>query len=147
VSILRDDAIALLELLTVWDVHVAAAGVLTPWDGLPLSVEGDQNNVWCRKAPDQPWRLDVTISDGDQECWIYRRNPALRVPWAQAVMMSKEGIPYLAPELQLIFKSKNHRSKDDRDAAEVIPALNAERQSRLRELLPPDHPWQALIAP
>ena len=41
-----------------------------------------------------------------------------------AVLLSEQGIPYLAPEIQLLFKSKNNRTKDDGDATEVIPALD-----------------------
>jgi hypothetical protein len=145
VSILRDDAPALRRLLVGWDIQVAASGVLTPWDGSAPVVEAEQNNMWCRKLQDYPWCLDVTISDGDQECWIYRRDRTLRVPWADAVLRSEQGIPYLVPELQLLFKSKNNRTKDDKDASEVIPALVAERQGRLRALLPNDHPWQILF--
>lgn len=52
------------------------------------------------------------------------------------------GIPYLAPELQLLYKSKARRPKDDVDAAEVIPHLGARERERLSRLLPPDHPWQ-----
>jgi hypothetical protein len=147
VSILRDDAPALRWLLEDWSIQVAASGILTQWDGSVPVVEDEQNNMWCRKAQDHPWCLDVTISDGDRECWIYRRNPTIRVPWAGAVLLSEQGIPYLSPELQLLFKSKNNRTKDDKDAAEVIPALNGEQQHWLRALLPRDHPWQALLAP
>ena len=145
VSILRGDATVLHEVLAGWDIELAASGVLTPWDGSPPSAEARQNNLWCREAVDQPWCLDLTISDGDDNWWIYRRDPTLRVPWADAVLMTEDGIPYLAPELQLLFKSEHHRTKDERDATEVIPALTAERQRRLRDLLPRDHPWQALI--
>lgn len=146
VSILRDDARALPLVLAGWDINVAAAGDLTPWDGGALAVQANQNNLWCRKAPDQPWCLDVTIGEGDQECWVYRRDPALRVPWENAVLRNERGIPYLAPELQLLFKSKNNRTKDDRDATEVIPALATGRQRRLRGMLPGEHSWQALLA-
>jgi Aminoglycoside-2''-adenylyltransferase len=147
VSILRDDAPALPVVLAGWDIQVAAAGTLTPWDGSVPEAAASQNNVWCRKARDQPWCLDVTISEGDQQCWIYRRDPTLRVPWEEAVLRDQRGIAYLAPELQLLFKSKNNRPKDDRDAAQAIPALAAGRQLRLRGLLPEDHPWQVLLAP
>jgi hypothetical protein len=147
VSILRDDALTLPVVLAGWDIQVAAAGALTPWDGSALAAQANQNNVWCRKAPNQPWCLDVTISEGDQECWIYRRDPTLRVPWKDAVLRNERGIAYLAPELQLLFKSKNNRMKDDRDATEVIPALAAGQQSRLAGLLPDDHPWQVLLDP
>ena len=145
VSILRADAYALPEVLVGWDCEVAADGTLTPWSGSPLSAQASQNNVWCRRAPDQPWCVDVTISDGDDTCWIYRRDPTLRVLWEDAVLKNDLEIPYLAPELQLLFKSKNNRSKDDRDAAEVIPELSVERQQRLRLLLPNAHPWQVLL--
>jgi hypothetical protein len=146
VSILRDDITALPLVLAGWDINVAAAGVLTSWDGEALAVQAEENNMWCRKAPDQPWCLDVTISEGDEECWIYRRDPTLRVSWDNAVLWNERRIPYLAPELQLLFKSKRNRAKDDRDAAEVIPALAAGRRRRLRDLLPDDHPWQVLLA-
>lgn len=147
VSVLRDDAADLSMALAGWNIQVAAAGALTPWDGSALAIEANQNNVWCREAPDQPWCLDVTISEGDRECWIYRRDPTVRVPWGDAVLLNEQGIPYLAPELQLLFKSKNNRTKDDRDASVVIPDLATERQRRLRELLPDDHPWLLLLDP
>ena len=146
VSILRSDTSVLRDVLVGWDIEVAASGELTPWDGSMPSVLANQNNMWCREAEDQPWCLDVTISDGDQDCWIYRRDRDLRVPWEEALLRSERGIPYLAPDLQLLFKSKNNRPKDDHDAAEVIPLLDPARQLRLRDLLPPDHPWQVLIA-
>ena len=57
------------------------------------------------------------------------------------------GVPYLAPELQLLFKSTGRRPKDDFDAPQVIPELGPERRDRLARLLPVDHPWQVHPAP
>ena len=90
--------------------------------------------------------LDVTIGEGNDDVWIYRRDPSVCVRWDDAVLRSEGAIPYLAPELQLLCKSKNVRPKDDVDAAEVIPALSEARRLRLRQLLPDDHPWQVLCA-
>ena len=59
-------------------------------------------------------------------------------------MRTSEGVPYLAPELQLLFKSKVPRPKDDIDAAEVIPALDVTQRTFLARRLEPDHPWQQL---
>ena len=42
--------------------------------------------------------------------------PASRKPWDEAVLTSADGVPYLAPELQLLFKSRDVREKDDVDA-------------------------------
>jgi hypothetical protein len=62
--------------------------------------------------------------------------------WDQAVLRSTEGIPNLAPEYQLLFKSKNVRPKDKLDAEEVISELDPDRQMRLRQGLPENHPWR-----
>jgi hypothetical protein len=147
VSVLRTDVSALTTVLNGWDIQIAAASTLTPWDGGGVSSRANQNNLWCRRAPDQPWSLDVTISEGDQECWIFRRDPTLQVRWEDAVLGTDQGVPYLEPVLQLLYKSKNNRPKDDRDATEVIPTLAMEQRRRLRSLLPVDHAWQQLLDP
>ena len=144
VGVIRAEADAVFELVADWHPHVASSGRLTPWDGTPLDAAANHNNVWCRRSPDGPWELDVTVGDGSSSEWIYRRDPTLRRPWAAAVLHSNDDIPYLAPELQLLFKSKQIRPKDDVDAREVIPALDPDRRHRLGAWLPPGHPWRAL---
>lgn len=146
VGIARGDARAAYELLEGWDLHVAAAGRLTPWRGEPLDADRHQNNVWCRASPSSPWSLDLTVGDGTDREWVYRRDRSLHLPWDIAVPRTPEGVPYLAPELQLLFKSTNPRPKDDLDAAEVIPALDADRRQRLAQWLPAEHRWQHLVA-
>ena len=90
--------------------------------------------------------LDVTIGEGSEESWAYRRVPSVRVPWEVAVLRTAEGIPYLAPELQLLYKSAARRPKDEVDAAEVIPHLGTRQRELLSRLLPPDHPWRRHLA-
>jgi len=145
VSFLRADAPAVLELLVGWDIQVAAAGVLSPWSGRPLDALMHENNLWARPSPDSPWALDMTISDGDNDRWIYRRNRAITRAWDQAVLREPVGkVPYLAPELQLLFKSVNVRAKDQVDADEVIPNLPPDRASLLFDALPNGHEWRQL---
>jgi hypothetical protein len=73
---------------------------------------------------------------------VYRRNPNLRLPWQQAVLRTAEGTPFLAPEVQLLFKSKDPRPKDDVDGEVVIPALGVPARAFLDEWLPRDHAWR-----
>ena len=47
------------------------------------------NNLWCRRDVNRPWCLDVTISDGDSDFWIYRRDPHIRIPWANVVLRQR----------------------------------------------------------
>jgi hypothetical protein len=145
VSVLRHDVSVLPTILAGWDLHLATGGRLSPWAGRALARDGGENNLWCRRGPGEPWCLDVTVGDGDEEAWVYRRAPSLRVAWSEAVLQSPDGIPYLAPELQLLFKSKNVRPKDTADALQVIAELRPTRRDLLREALDPAHPWQAWL--
>ena len=55
-----------------------------------------------------------------------------------------EGIPYLAPEIQLLYKAKGLRPKDEADFRQTLPVLSWERRTWLREALlqaHPQHPW------
>jgi hypothetical protein len=87
----------------------------------------------------------VTVGEGSSEHWIYRRDPTVQVRWESAVLRTPDGVPYLAPDLQLMFKSKNMRPKDDIDAEEVIPAFDDQQRDFLRRSLDPAHPWRRLL--
>lgn len=145
VSFCRDDAPLVRGLLSGWDIHLAAAGVLTPWDGGRLLPDAHQNNLWCKRVADGPWCLDLTVSDGDDESWIFRRDPSVTVAWGDAVLTTADGIPYLAPELQLLFKARDPRPKDDVDAAVVIPLLEPSRAAFLSSILDAAHRWRAYL--
>ncbi len=144
VGLTREEVPRLRSVL-VGDVHVAAAGRHRPWTGEAPRAEHQENNLWCRTDQHHPWALDLTIGDGDATVWRYRRDPSVTFPWSTAVLHTEDRVPYLAPELQLLFKSKGTREKDDLDAREVIPELDPSRLDRLSGLLPIDHPWQTLI--
>lgn len=87
----------------------------------------------------------MTVGDGDAQAWVYRRDPTVRVPWDDAVLHTSGGIPYLAPDLQLLFKSRRPRAKDTVDACEVVRHLEPERRARLARLLPAGHQWHQLL--
>jgi hypothetical protein len=75
VGIARRDASAFRFLLAEWDIHTAAAGQLEPWSGDEPQAPRLQNNLWCRHDTVGPWLLDVTIGEGDDDVWIFRRDP------------------------------------------------------------------------
>ena len=145
VGMTRDDVPLLGAVLASWEIWLAAGGRLSRWTGRPLQSGSHENNLWCRRTADGPWELDVTVGDGDRNAWIYRRDPTVRLPWDEAILHTRDGLGYLAPELQLLFKSKDIRPKDELDAREVIPSLELTRQRRLADLLPEPHPWRALL--
>lgn len=146
IGIVRSDAPALRVVLAGWDIHLASDGVLTPWDGRPVVGSlSNVGNLWCRRSTSEPWSLDVLIGEGNQHEWIYKRDRSIRRPWSEVVLQAEPGLPCLAPEVQLLFKSRNVRPKDGIDAVTVIPALTPERRAWLAGQLPHDHPWQLMI--
>lgn len=98
-----------------------------------------------RQGPNAAWVLDLTVGSGDDTEWIYRRDETTRRPWDTTIRWTTDGIPYLTPGIQLLFKSKNPRSKDDLDAEKVIPLLNAGQRMFLEAGLPDAHPWREML--
>jgi aminoglycoside-2''-adenylyltransferase len=136
---------ALWTVLTSWDPHIAANDTLTPWTGEPLNPAAHEHGLWCRSGRDGTWQFEVLVDGSTHTEWIYRRDPTVRRSWAEAVLTTADGVPYLAPELTLLFKSKHVREKDTIDAAEVIPEMTPAQQHNLVTLLPSGHSWRTVI--
>lgn len=145
IGVLRAEANKVYSWLADWDLWVAARGELRPWQGEPLEMHKSENNVWAREGSGSSWRFDLTISSGDDTGWVYRRDQKIRRSWATTVLWTPQGLPYLAPEVQLLFKSKNPRPKDDLDAQQVIPLLNSHQRRFLADHLDDDHRWRKQV--
>ena len=101
------------------------------------------HQTWAYERSAGRWRLDVFREPHDGDVWIYRRDNRIRRPYRSLVERTPDGIPYLAPEVALLFKAKDPRDKDEADFRGVLPLLGPERRRWLMEALPPDHPWHA----
>lgn len=145
VGISRYQASQVYRWLKDWEMYVAAAGRLSRWDGGPLRADRGENNVRLRRSSDSAWVFDLTVGEGNEGQWIYRRDASVTRPWETAVLRTRSGIPYLAPELQLLFKSKDPRPKDHTDAQRVIPVLNKRQRAFLAVHLVADHPWHRFL--
>jgi hypothetical protein len=123
---------------------IAAGGDLAPWSGRALNEEACEDNVWMKSSPDGPWVLDIQVGDGDDASWTYRREKSVQREWSTVVLMADQ-LPYLSPEIQLLFKSKGLRPKDYVDARRVIALFDGEQRAWLRAHLPSDHEWIKLL--
>ena len=52
------------------------------------------------------WRLDVFREPWEDGTWVCRRDPSIRRPLTDAIERTLDGVPYLAPEIVLLFKAK-----------------------------------------
>ena len=94
--------------------------------------------------PEHRWWFQIMLGETDGDDWIYRRNPAIRRPLAQIGFCPPGGLPHLAPELVLLFKSKQMLAHDRADFASAAPAMDSESRQWLRQALvltAPDHEW------
>lgn len=126
------------------DVWAASSGSLTPvLPGEPMDVPGGTNQVWTRRSAADPWEFDLMLSPGTPETWAYRRDPSITLPMDEALWWA-DGIRYLRPEIQLLYKAKSRRPKDEADFRAAAPRLEPARREWLRDALArtiPGHPW------
>ena len=141
VVVLRSDQKLLRQHLADWDVHVAHLGALTPWKGEWLELP--RHGLWARTDPNGPWELEVLLMESDGERWIFRRDRELSLPLERAGL-ERDGIPHLAPEIPLLYKSREPRDSDEADFRAVLPELPPDRRSWLSAAIAsqdPLHPW------
>jgi hypothetical protein len=145
VSVLRRDQLAAQSQLAGWDLHAAEPpGTLRPWlpgEVLPTAV----HDIWCRPSPGEPWRLQLMLDEAEGDMWLFRRDSAIKRSLASLVW-KRDGIPYLVPEVQLLYKATATviLPKSEADFEACLPYLDAEQRRWLALTLPiayPGHPW------
>ena len=107
------------------------------------------HQTWLRDPATGHFLLDTFREPHDGATWICRRDETLRLPYEEIIERSDDEIPYLAPELVLLFKAKKPRPKDETDFAGVLPLLDRARRERLGgwlERVHPGHPWLAELS-
>jgi hypothetical protein len=95
----------------LWQINDGALRPLLPADDLDSGV----HQLWLRCDASHPWVADILLEPGTDE-WVFRRDPRIRLPWPQAHQLV-DGIPYVRPEIALLFKARHDRPKDRADLA------------------------------
>jgi Aminoglycoside-2''-adenylyltransferase len=103
------------------------------------------HQTWVREPATGLWRLDVFREPSAGDTWVCRRDESIRMPYAELIERTADGIPYARPEVVLLFKAKHsHEAKNESDLAATLPALAPARRERLArwlELVHPGHAW------
>lgn len=100
--------------------------------------------TWLREPATGTYRLDVFREPHVGDRWLCRRDRSISLDHGELIRRTADGIPYVIPEVALLFKAKHLRDKDEADFARVLPELNSARRSRLRAWLirvHPGHRW------
>ncbi|MFJ1803483.1 nucleotidyltransferase domain-containing protein [Streptomyces sp. NPDC088180] len=122
-----------------------AAGSGRVWEDARPEALAAVHQTWLRDPATGNYLLDVFREPHDGDTWICRRDARIRLPYSEIVHRTEDGIPYLAPELVLLFKAKHDRPKDRRDFDATVPHLTRAQRTTLAELLARVHPGHAWL--
>lgn len=118
-------------------------------------IQHGKTYAWCRstilelpihelEAKKNAKKLEILLNEADDTYWYYRRMPEIRHALHSLVLESENGLYYLAPEVVLLYKTKNTRLKDSQDFEASLEYLNDERKTWLKQSLKkvdPQHVW------
>ena len=143
------DQVAIRGHLREWELFHIRDKTWVTW-AATNRIELPEFQVQARSARSTLPAFDIFFNPIDGGDWLSRRHPGLRVAVTELVRWSPmpAGIPYLAPEVQLLYKAKYHRPKDDADFESAIELLEREPRKWLRDTLAthhPDDPWIARL--
>jgi hypothetical protein len=146
IAVLRRDIGVLAQIRSEWDVHIAHDGRLRPWDGSVLA--DDMHQFWVRRYGAEAWAFEVLLEQTDGDEWVFRRDHRVRRALSTIGHRSEDGIPFLAPEICLLYKAGRPGSleveRNEVDLEMAAPLLAAEARGWLRatlEMVVPGHAW------
>lgn len=127
-----------------WRFVTPLDGRLEPWPWR-MRIELPRHQVHAHR---EGGFIDFLLTDMEHGVWRYRRDPSIAQTVERIGAQNQRGIPCLAPELVLLFKSRNtggqERPQDQADFERTLPHLSPARRAWLRWALlelNPAHPW------
>ena len=124
IGVLRRDITRVRERLSSWEMFEAKDGVLTRLESGQVP-RVDVHSLWCRPIGATRWMLELMLEDSVDDVWAYRREPSIRRPFSTVLRISTSGLAYLAPEVQLLYKSRRMRPRDQPDFEVIAPLLDS----------------------
>ncbi len=151
VAVLRRDQPTLFNHLRGWDVQIVAGGMFSAWRDGDWLEGGERFQFWVRRGAGAPWAFEILLEETEDDDWLYRRNPAVRLPLTAFGAKDAAGTPHVSLPIALLYKS--NRPTDARNAADfesALPTLDAASRRWLAQALAEissGHPWTSRLAP
>ncbi len=116
-------------------------GTIIEWArGERLELPVHQINAYRSDESEPAFQVMLAESSDNESEWIFRRNPEVRMPISRMGFFPLWGLPYLAPEIVLLFKAKHLEPRDRIDFSNALPALSADARRWLRDAIAKTHP-------
>ncbi|PPA69535.1 nucleotidyltransferase domain-containing protein [Jeotgalibacillus proteolyticus] len=140
-AVFRKDQQYLKRHLRGWDFKKVINGQFHTWEN--EHVELPIHEIHASNAANGD-DLEVLLNETNNNEWKFRRDTRISSPLDSVWSVSKTGIPYLNPEIVLLYKAKNTREKDHQDFIAAMNYLEKEKKRWLKsalELHQPEHKW------
>ena len=116
-------------------------GTTIEWaPGERLELPLHQINAYRADESEPAFQVFLAESSDNESEWIFRRNPEIRMPISRMGFHPLWGLPYLAPEIVLLFKAKHLEARDRADFDHAIHTLSADARRWLRDAIKKTHP-------
>lgn len=145
IAVFRHDQAHVKNHLNKWTFQKAVNGELVTWKGENLQLP--IHEIHCQNVIDGT-SLEVLLNEIQHNDWIFRRDERIHYSFEKMKSVHKEGIPYLSPEVVLLYKAKDTRAKDQEDFLRVVDSLSSEQKKWLQtaiQLHMPHHKWLELL--
>ena len=149
VLVFRDEQLSLQHWLEDWLLYAAdPPGTLRPWlanEYLPYGI----HDIWGHRTGVPAWQLQIMLAEIEGDEWVSRRHPLIRGP-RDTLLAVYHGLPCVRVEVQLMYKARSRRPKDEVDFQACLPLLPVEAKRWLHDqlclLYPEGHPWIERLA-
>jgi len=143
IALLRRDQAAIRPHLSGWTFTKVVLGERIPWQ------EGERlqppvHEIHADRADGDPTRLEFLLDETSGDSWAFRRDRRITRPLMSLGIQAASGVPFLVPEIVLLYKAKDPSAKDHADFELAGPRLAAGQREWLRQTLEtchPGHPW------
>ncbi|MEM9953865.1 MAG: hypothetical protein AAF846_19805 [Chloroflexota bacterium] len=127
-----------------WLLEIAHNGELSKWkrnDYIELPMHG----IWCKHEDFEPHFIELLLNECNETHYQHRRDISIQLPFGQVIIESEDGIPYLAPQIALLYKSHRLNNDNQHDFEVGFPTLNGEQQkwllTNIGKLYGGNHKW------
>ena len=141
IALFRHDQSALQEHLAGWSLrkvvdHRRVSWLPGEWLTLPV------HEIHGRGPEGQA--LEILLNEYDRGRWVFRRDSAITRPAKLIYARSAEGVPFLRPEIVLLYKSRGAGPDDHADFEQAVGLLDHESRTWLGAAVRrhvPGHRW------
>lgn len=141
IALFRKDQLNLKSYLKEWGFKKVIKGALYEWENEFLELPIHELYATNKVNGDG---IEVLLNETKGHNWAFRRDLRISYPLNSVWSYSETGIPYLNPEIVLLYKAKNSREKDHQDFMIIKDYLTNDKRRWLRhalELHEPEHKW------